>query len=386
MTSTRADWTFLAGLTVLFVEDSSAIRSLISDLLTPLVGRLCLAKNGVEGIEAFHREKPHLLITDLQMPKMNGLDMTEAIRAEHPSLPVVVLTSSDNSRFMLRSIEIGVDRYVLKPVDPQRLTSALLHCAHFLRVEHEERLHRQLERDLAKFRQHEALAILAKGIAHDYNNLLQAILTGVETAQDMIPEGSSAYILLSKTRKYTAVAQDLGRQLLALGQVNDRLREEGPLKPLVKAAIRRILEGTPIHIDLAFDPQLPNVRYNHERLEQALDALLTNAREAMPGGGSLEVRASLVGADGLNLEQVLPRGTFLRLSLKDSGPGVPPELLPRIFDPYQSSRAKANLKGKGLGLAICRSILLAHHGQVTVESRVGEGSTFHLFLPVPAQQ
>lgn len=381
MAGTDADAAFLARLTVLFVEDSPALRTMVSKLLGPKVGRLCLAENGLDGMEVFHRETPNLVVTDIEMPRMDGLAMAEAMRREKPDLPVVVLTSSDSSRYMLRSIDIGVDRYVLKPIVPDQLQAAVLHCARQLRAEHDLRLHHRLEQELARARQHESLAILAKGIAHDYNNLLQAILTGVETARSVIPPDNPVGSLLAKTEAYTEMAQALGKQLLALGQINDQLNEEGPLKPLVKAAVRRVLEGAPIEVSLSFEPTLPEVRYNQARLGQALDTLLLNAREAMPQGGSLEIRATVVNVDVATPDNSLPPGPFIRLSLKDSGPGIPADLLPRIFDPYQSSKTKPSIKGKGLGLAICRSILLAHHGQVTAESRVGLGSTFHLFLP-----
>lgn len=382
MASHEADAAFLAGLKVLFVDDSPILRRLVADILTPLVGGMYLAEDGQAGLEAFQREQPDLLITDIQMPGMDGLTMVEGIRGQQPDLPVIVLTTFESSQYLLRSIDLGVDRYVVKPIDPHRLRQALLHCAHQLRAEHELRLHRRVEQELERVRHQESLAILARGMAHDYNNLMQAILAGVETARGLSPEGSPVRHMLGLTEKYTGIAQALGKQLLALGQLTDRLNEEGPLKPLVKAALRRVMGESPVTVELSFDPHLPDIRYNPERLGQALDALLTNALEAMPKGGRLEIQASVVAASQSPLEGHLPVDTFLCLSLKDSGPGIPPDLLPRIFEPYQSTKAKVSIKGKGLGLAICRSILLAHEGHISVESACGQGSTFRIYLPI----
>jgi signal transduction histidine kinase len=386
MTTTEADRTFLAGLTVLYVEDSRVIRDMTAEFLRRRVGRLCLAEDGVEGVEAFRRERPHLLVTDIMMPRMDGLAMAETIKVEAPDLPVVVITAFEQSQFLLRAIALGVDRYVLKPVQPDLLEAALLHCAHQLRAEEELRQHLKVERELLKARHTESLSILAQGMAHDYNNLVQAILSSVETAVGHLPPGSPAHLILGMSQRFAGQAQQLGKQLLALGQANDLLDRQGPLDAVIDGALLAALEGSGLKVALLLPADLPPVRYNHERLVQALTILMTNAKDAMPRGGTLDIQASVREVRAGEADLTLGLGTYLRLSLKDSGVGIPADLLPHIFEPYQSGKERGAKKGQGLSLSICRAILLAHGGQVTVESQVGQGSTFHVFLPVQVSE
>jgi signal transduction histidine kinase len=295
---------------------------------------------------------------------------------------VVVITAFEQTQFLMRAITIGVDRYVMKPVQPELLESALLHCAHQLRAEEELRQHLRVERDLALARHHEALCILAKGIAHDYNNLLQAILTSVETALLQTPAGSPAHLILGLTQRFTDLAQQLGQQLLALGNLDDQFDHRGSLAPLLQRVLNEAIKGTGIVAKTAFPADFPSVRYNGERLAHAITLLLANAREAMPQGGSLELSAELRACTAVASPGEPAPGTYLHVGIKDSGVGISVELLPRIFDPYFSSKALGSKKGQGLSLALCRSIILAHSGFITAESKVGEGSTFHIYLPV----
>jgi len=378
----EADRPYLAGLTVLYVEDDPQVRNLSAAFLRRRVGKLLLAEDGVQGLETFRNEAPHLVVTDIMMPRMDGLDMTEAIRAEAPGTPIVVTTAFEQTHFLMRSIALGVDSYVLKPVQPDLFEAALLRCAHQLRAEEELRRHERVERELLLARHHEALGILATGIAHDYNNLLQAILTSLETASLKVPTGSPAHQILGMSQRFADLAQHLGRQLLALGQAEGQFDHQGPLETLVEACVHKVLQVTGIGVTTTFAPGLPPVCYNRERLEQALEALLTNACEAMPEGGTLALSMDLQEVGLAALVGDPPPGTYLRVSLQDSGVGMSSALLPRIFDPYFSTKELGNKKGQGLGLALCRSIIQAHGGRITAESEAGRGSTFRIYLPV----
>jgi len=381
MASSEADRAHLSGLTLLYVEDEPSIRSSTAEFLRRRVKRLCLAEDGLDGLGAFRQEHPDLVVTDIMMPRLDGLALAEAIKAESPDTPIVVITAFEQNQFLLRAINTGVDRYVLKPVQPEQLNAALLHCAHQLRAEEELRQHLQLERELQLARHHESMSYLAKGMAHDYNNLLQAILSSVDAAAGHTTPGSPAHLILGMTQRFAATAQKLGQQLLALGQGEDQPDQEGSLTTLLETVLHEALDGSDIAVARRFAPDAPSVHFNRERLQQALTSLLINAREAMPEGGAMEVHlaACEVGPDQTGLQ--LAPGTYLRLSLQDTGRGIPADQLPRIFDPYFSTKPMGSQKGQGLSLAVCRSILRAHGGQVTVESEVGRGTTFHLFFP-----
>ncbi len=381
MTPTSSDVGYLGGLTVLYVEDEPAVQASTASFLRRRIARLRLAEDGLEGLEAYHQQRPDILVTDIMMPRMDGLSMIEAIRAEDPDLPIIVVTAFEQTKFLLRAIACQVDRYVLKPVDADQLEAALLVCARQLRAEAESRQRLRLERELAQARQHESLCILAQGMAHDYNNLLQAILSTVYAASAHTEPGTPIHRLLDTTERFSQVARSLGQQLLTLGEVNYPLDQEGSLNALVEELATTLPGDAGIVVETSLPEGLPAVRYNQDRLRQALDALLTNAVEAMPQGGTLGIVATRKEVDPDDTDLSLHPGTYLCLSFQDTGVGMDRDVQLRIFDPYFSTKQRGAQKGQGLGLAICRSILLAHGGQVTVASEPGLGSTFQVFLP-----
>lgn len=154
MNHRQLDLEYLKSLTVLYVEDDDDLREELAHYLRRLVGKLLVAFNGAVGLEAFRQERPQLVVTDILMPVLTGLEMAEAIRAVDAAVPIVVITAFEQSDYLLRSIEIGVDKYVTKPLDVERLESALLSCAHRLRAEAQLALQRQ--RETEGLRQHQA--------------------------------------------------------------------------------------------------------------------------------------------------------------------------------------------------------------------------------------
>ena len=137
---------YLKGLTVLFVEDEEFTRELCSEFLERIVGVLITAKNGLEGLEAYRKHNPAIIMTDIQMPFMDGLSMLEEIRRRDMDVPVIILSAFDESDYLKRSIDLGVNGYVLKPVNIARFTESLLKCARVLRAEAALRFQERLNR------------------------------------------------------------------------------------------------------------------------------------------------------------------------------------------------------------------------------------------------
>lgn len=135
MNRTTHDQTYLKNLTVLYVEDEELTREMTSRFLARITGVLISAKDGVEGLEAYRQHKPGIVVTDIQMPLMDGLSMASEIRAIDTSVPIIVLTAFCDAEYLDKSAKIGIDRYVTKPVDGIQLQEALLACAHRLLVE-----------------------------------------------------------------------------------------------------------------------------------------------------------------------------------------------------------------------------------------------------------
>jgi len=215
----------------------------------------------------------------------------------------------------------------------------------------------------------EATGVLAGGIAHDFNNLLTVILGNLEILEmaDWRERGGSLDAI------YTAIseAHALTRQFLTFAQGGARLSRNLALARVLEEEATAALRGSPIRYELAIAPDLLVVRGDPGQLGQAIRNLLLNAREAMPAGGGLALRAA-------NLPGPSP---LVQVTLADTGPGIPPEILPRIFDPYFSTKQRGEQRGMGLGLTVARSIVEKHGGTLTVASQPGEGTTVEITLP-----
>lgn len=149
MPNVTADKEYLKRLTVLFVEDDADCRAQIGAFLLRSVGTLVYAVNGLEGRDMFLKHTPHIVVTDIIMPVMDGLSMSEAILRMDPSVPVVVLTGFDDARYLMRAINMGIEKYVTKPIKSEALYNCLLECAHRLRLEEEaQRYYEYTENEL----------------------------------------------------------------------------------------------------------------------------------------------------------------------------------------------------------------------------------------------
>ena len=142
----RRNQKYLKTLTVLYVEDDADTREQFSDFLRRSVGTLIAAENGADGLEAFQKETPDIVVTDILMPKMDGLTMAQEILRIMPSVPIIIVAVFEQTDFMLRAINLGIEKYVTKPVNSYQLYESLLNCAYRLRTEQLKKL-RVLRRD-----------------------------------------------------------------------------------------------------------------------------------------------------------------------------------------------------------------------------------------------
>ena len=378
------DVEYLSTLTVLYVEDDPGALEVGSLFLRRRVGKVITARDGAEGLAAFQADKPHLTITDIQMPVMDGRAMVQEIRKTDPEALIIVTTAFEQTDYLLRAIELGIERYVLKPIRAEALEAALQVCAHRLYVEAQVLKQQELEAELLRARHQTALSTVLGGVGHDYNNLLQVILACQELALADAEPGSSVHRILQTSRKASSQAQILSKRLLSLVSVNEGQNQMGPIHALIKDTAVSALAGSPIA--LAFDFQgddLP-VRHDAVALRQALSNLVVNALEAMPEGGTLKV-STWIGPGSLHDKVGLPQEPFLHVSLQDTGRGIAPEVLPMVFEPYFTTKQRGSQRGTGLGLALCEAILHNHGGTLRLESAPGQGATVYLQLPLATQ-
>ena len=371
------DFEFLATLDILYVEDEPQVREQAVQFLRRRCRSVTEAGDGREGLAAFQARRHDLVVTDVLMPAMDGLEMAQAIRLLDPKVPILVMTAFDRPEYLLRSIEVGIDRYVLKPVQAEKFHKALGPCARLLRAERE--LAREQER--IQFRHEAAMGLLAGGMAHDFNNLIQSIMASVSLAQVACERGQDPLPSIRTAESCFAQAGELSQRLRLIYSAQDADLEVGPLEPLVQAQVQGALEGTGCAAEFRLTAPLPPVRHHRARLGRVFAILAENAAEAMDRGGTLTVTGEPVTLDA-QTPLPLPPGDYVHLAFRDAGRGIPEALLPSIFEPYVSTKPRGSARGTGLGLAVGHAILNQHRGALTAESAPGAGATFHIYLPV----
>ncbi len=236
---------------------------------------------------------------------------------------------------------------------------------------------RQTEIELLKMEKLSSLAILAGGIAHDFNNLLTGILGNISLALLAIQERESAVTpQLAEAEQATLRARDLVQQLLTFAKGGAPVKELASLAEIIKDSATFTCRGSQVRAEFDVPPDLWPGEVDTGQISQVIQNLIINAVQAMPSGGTVLVRGEnvkLPAQSGLPLSA----GRYIKISVRDHGTGIPQEHLAKIFDPYFSTKQK----GSGLGLATAYSIITNHEGYMTVDSILGEGTTFHLYLP-----
>jgi two-component system, cell cycle sensor histidine kinase and response regulator CckA len=235
---------------------------------------------------------------------------------------------------------------------------------------------KRMEEELQKVEKLESLGILAGGIAHDFNNLLGGLFGYIDMARVNSGADKTVSKYLDKASAVFERAKDLTQQLLTFSKGGSPKRKTGHVGSLVKENAAFALSGSNIGCDYNIARDLWPCDFDENQIGQVIDNIVINAQQAMPLGGTISISVDNISLNDGD-KPALSAGDYIKISIADSGVGIPQELLKRIFDPFFTTKQKGN----GLGLATCYSIIQKHEGCIDVESAPGKGSVFHIFLP-----
>ena len=375
-------------LRVLFVEDSEDDAFLIARHLER--AGYALERMRVDTAPSFagalDNAQWDVIICDHSLPHFNSRDALATVQAREIDVPFIIVSGTIGEETAVEAMRAGAHDYVLKN-NLARLGPAIdreLNDAELRRQARQEREERKaIERQLQQAQKMEAIGRMAGGIAHDFNNLLTAILGFTGLAIERIDVGRDVRPELDQVKQAGERAARFTRQLLAFSRqhvLSPRLIDPAETVEVMAPMLRHLLGGA-VRLETAAAARDGRIKVDPGQFEQVVMNLAINARDAMPRGGTLRLetgRIELFGAAAGQLQ--LTPGIYMTVSATDTGTGMDDATRARIFEPFFTTKAPG--QGTGLGLSTVYGILRQSSGSIAVESALGQGSRFTVYLPV----
>jgi len=320
------------------------------------------ASSGAEALERLARTPFDVVVTDLCMPRMDGIRLIERIRTRTPVPTVVAITGIGTIKDAVSLMKTGAHDVLTKPFSLDEIRLAIDKAVRHHRL---ARRNRELERKLKTTEKLAAIGKLAAGVAHEINNPLDAVIRFVNLSLDQIPEGEPPREYLQDARGGLDRIAGIVKSLLDFSRSIVIESDPLPIGDVVRQASQSVRETS---IQVKVDLQDESVALPGEYLH-VLSNLVRNAADEMPDGGRITIRSRRA-----------PGG--LELTVADGGPGIPESLRDRIFEPFFTTKKMG--RGTGLGLSICQQIVEKQGGRISVASEVGRGTTFCIRVPCEA--
>lgn len=374
---------------VLVINDNEAGRYLIVKVLSPYF-KMAEAATGAAGLEK-SLAGPDLILLDVNLPDISGFEVCRQVKGNPLTahIPVLHLSATTlDAASRATGLENGADGYLTLPVETEVLVATMNSLLRIKKAEaallkaladkdREQERNRRMLVEMTNMQKIESLGHLAGGIAHDFNNILAGIIgnLSVLSAQNSLSDEDRSTV--KEVLAASENAQKITAQLLTFARGWQPEKKVFNFGEALSSWCGFCMRGSNSRVELHIAPELWAVNGDEGKLNQAVNNLLRNAREAMPGGGVVKVTAE-------NSEQAagqaLPAGKYVRLTISDTGAGISHENLCRIFEPYFTTKEQ----GHGLGLPMAYSIIKSHGGELAARSEPGTGSEFTICLPAEA--
>jgi len=369
---------------ILMVEDNPGDAQLLQEYLTEGLGagyRITHCDRLGDALKFLDREACDIILLDLSLPDSRGLPTFLNLHGKASDIPIVILTGFDDESLASQAMQRGAQDYLPKnSLDGHQLARTIRYAIE--RKQWEETIRAREER-INRMQKMEAIGRLSGGIAHNFNNILTAIIGNCELLLPRVVVDPKALRYTEAIQRAAQRASSLTRELMAFCrkqpmhpqpvQVNEVIRD---MEQLLHGVISK-----DIGFEFTLDPNLGQILADPVQVEQIVLNLVLNARDAMPDGGKITLRTAAITLS-TPLEGTpdrTPPGSYIAMSISDTGKGIDPAVIPHIFEPFFTTKEEG--KGTGLGLATVYGIVKQNHGFIHVSSEKESGTAFTLYLP-----
>jgi signal transduction histidine kinase len=328
--------------------------------------------------EGFDTGEWDLIISDFAMPVFSGSEALAMVRKKGSDVPFIFVSGTIGEETAVAAMKNGAQDYLMKG----NLTRLVPAVQRELRDVEERKARKRLEQHVHQLQKFEAIGRLAGGIAHDFNNMIGAISGWAEMGSQEAPAGTRLHDRFEKIREQSYRAAQLTSQLLAFGRRQLLQPRKVNLNLLIQedmSFLEKVI-GEDIQITVLAAPDLQVTEADPTQIGQVLMNLCLNARDAMPAGGRLiiETRNVEIGDEYCRTHAYAKPGSYVLLSVSDSGVGMDATTLERVFEPFFTTKALG--RGTGLGLATVYGVVKQHGGFIYVYSEPGKGTSFRVHL------
>jgi signal transduction histidine kinase len=335
---------------------------------------------------ALQKQAWDIVISDYEMPGFGGFEALGLVKASGLDLPFILVSAVVSEETAVAAMKAGAHDFIMKrklarlaPAIERELREAQTRAA----KKAAEIALRQSEDQLRQAQKLEAVARLAAGVAHDFNNILTAISGHSEMLLRQLEAGDPKKKNAEQIEKCASMAATLTRQLLTFSRkqaIEPRVLKLNEVVRNVQKMLRRLI-GEDIEFCATLDPGDGHIKADAGQIEQVIMNLTVNARDAMPNGGKVQVSTSNVALDerAAKARSGLSAGQYVMLAVADTGTGMTEEVKTHIFEPFFTTKPLG--KGTGLGLATCFGIVKQSAGHIEVETQLGKGTTFKIYFP-----
>ena len=350
----------LKNFTFLYIEDNRTVQKMTALLLRDKVKELYLASDGVEGLELYKEKKPDIIITDINMPKMDGIEMSKIIKEIDYHQPIIFLSGYSSIELFEQSVDIGIDKYVIKPFTKYKLFDALNSVAQVLQTQIDKKELEKFIHDEAKIT---AMGEMIKNIAHQWRQPLNVISTSASGLQislemdiltnDKIQDNTA--IIIDQTKYLSKIIDNF----TSFFEDKEAVLENFNIKDVINHVISLTSDTFKSHnINIVLDCDDSIMYQNKNQLFQVILNIFTNAYDAFIAQDIKDNRYLFV-----NLKE---ESKYIDIEIIDNAKGIPSNILKKIYEPYFTTKHQS--QGTGLGLYMANQIISKYFGGI-IESK-----------------